>query len=70
MKTLLKLIIIIIIIIIVIIIIIIILYLPTCHLGAESLFKREPETNYKKRIMKLIRTMINDKKNIVKLCDI
>ena len=30
-----------------IIIIIIILYLPTCHLGAESSFKRERETNYK-----------------------
>ena len=30
-----------------IIIIIIILYLTTCHLGAESSFKRERETNYK-----------------------
>ena len=28
-------------------IIIIILYLTTCHLGAESSFKRERETNYK-----------------------
>ena len=27
--------------------IIIILYLTKCHLGAESLFKRECETNYK-----------------------
>ena len=32
---------------IIIIIIIIILYLTTCHLGAESSFKRERETNYK-----------------------
>ena len=27
--------------------IVIILYLTTCHLGAESSFKREHETNYK-----------------------
>ena len=40
-------IIVIIIIIIIIIIVIIILYLPTCHLGAESSFKRKRETNYK-----------------------
>ena len=33
--------------IIIIIIIIIIIYLTTCHLGAESSFKRERETNYK-----------------------
>ena len=32
---------------IIIIIIIIIIYLITCHLGAESSFKRERETNYK-----------------------
>ena len=46
--------IIIIIIIIIIMIIIIILYLTTCHLGAESSFKRERETNYINN--KLIRT--------------
>ena len=43
-----------IIIIIMIIMIIIILYLTTCHLGAESSFKRERETNYINN--KLIRT--------------
>ena len=32
---------------IIIIIIIIILYFTTCHLGAESSFKGERETNYK-----------------------
>jgi len=41
---------------IIIIIIIIILYLTTCHLGAESWFTRERETNYKIFDNKLIRT--------------
>ena len=35
-------------------IIIVILYLTTCHLGAESSFKRERETNYNTKLKQLM----------------